>query len=46
MRRWLVVALIALILSGCSWDKFTKWLDQYEWERPDKTIHIVDFLLK
>jgi len=46
MRKWLVVALTVVMLSGCSWDKVKKWLDETEFERSDKTIRIVDFLLK
>ncbi len=46
MRKWLVVALMLLMLSGCSWDKVKKWFDETEWERSDQTIRIVDYLLR
>jgi hypothetical protein len=48
MKRLMLVLtlLAALLLSGCSWNKVMKWIDQMDWERDDQTIRIVDFFLK
>jgi hypothetical protein len=46
MKKWLLVAIALLALSGCSWSKVLKWIDQMEWERDDQTVRIVDFLIR
>ncbi len=37
MKKWLLVALTLAMLSGCSWNKVWKWIDEMEWERDDQT---------
>jgi len=46
MKKWMAIALLLLLLSGCSWDKYLKWFDKMDWERDDQTIRIVDFLVR
>ncbi|MEW6137649.1 MAG: lipoprotein [Thermodesulfobacteriota bacterium] len=46
MKKWLIIALALMFLSGCSFSKFWKWFDEMEWERDDETVKIVRFLLK
>ena len=46
MKKWLPVAIALLMLSGCSWNKVWKWIDQMEWERDDQTVRIVNFLIR
>ena len=46
MKKWLLIALTLVILSGCSWNKFWKWIDEMEYERDDKTVRIVDIFTK
>lgn len=46
MKRWILVALFVILLSGCSWDKVIKWIDEMDWERDDQTVHITDILVK
>jgi uncharacterized protein YcfL len=41
MKKWLLVALTLLLLSGCSLTKFWKWVDEMEWERDDQTIKVI-----
>ncbi|AFM24371.1 Prokaryotic membrane lipoprotein lipid attachment site [Desulfomonile tiedjei] len=46
MKKWLVLALALIMISGCSTKKIWKWIDEMEWERDDQTIRIMDFLPK
>jgi len=46
MKKWLLVVIALLMLSGCSWSKVWKWIDEMEWERDDQTVRIVDFLIR
>jgi hypothetical protein len=46
MKKWLLIALTLAILSGCSWNKVWKWIDEMEYERDDKTVRIVDIFIK
>jgi hypothetical protein len=41
-----LMLLVVLFLSGCSWSKLWKWFDEMDWERDDQTVHIVDFLIR
>jgi hypothetical protein len=46
MKKLLFLALVIVILPGCSWKTIGKWLDKMEWEKENETIRIVDFLVK
>jgi hypothetical protein len=46
MKKWVLMVIAVLIMSGCSWNKMWKWIDEMEWEREDQTIRIVDILMK
>jgi uncharacterized lipoprotein len=46
MKKWLLIALTLVILSGCSWNKVWKWFDEMEFERDDQTVRIVDIFTK
>jgi hypothetical protein len=46
MKKWLLTALILLFLSGCSFDRVWKWIDEMDFERDDQTINIVRFIVK
>ncbi len=46
MKKWLLIALTLVILSGCSWNKVWKWIDEMEFERDDQTVRIVDIFTK
>ena len=46
MKKWLILALALILISGCSFKKVWKWIDEMEWERDDQTVRIVDFLPK
>jgi len=46
MKKWLLVALIVLFLSGCAFDSVWKWIDEMDFERDDQTINIVRFIVK
>jgi len=46
MKKWLVIALALLFLSGCSLHKAWKWFDEMEWEKEDETCRVVDFFFR
>ncbi|HMK34367.1 MAG TPA: lipoprotein [Desulfomonilaceae bacterium] len=46
MKKWLAVLLTILMLSGCSFSKVWKWIDEMDWERDDQTVRIVDFFMR
>lgn len=46
MKKWVVLVLVAALVSGCSWQKVKKWLDEAEWEREDRTIRIIDLVVR
>ncbi|MGO9566530.1 MAG: lipoprotein [Desulfomonilaceae bacterium] len=46
MKKWLLIALILVILSGCSWNQVWKWIDEMDYERDDQTVRIVDIFIK
>lgn len=46
MKRLLLVGLVVLLISGCSFKRVWKWIEETDWEREDKTISIVDFLTR
>jgi hypothetical protein len=46
MKKCFLVAIAFLLLSGCSWSKAWKWIDEMDWERDDQTVRIVDFLIR
>jgi len=46
MRKWLLLLIAILLLSGCSFRQAWKWLDNMDWERDDQTIRIVHFLVR
>ncbi|MGO9122824.1 MAG: hypothetical protein ACLQPD_35045 [Desulfomonilaceae bacterium] len=46
MKKWLLVALTILFLSGCAFDSVWKWIDEMDFERDDQTINIVRFIVK
>jgi uncharacterized lipoprotein YajG len=46
MKKWLVMIVATLLITGCSFDRVQKWLDNMEWERDDQTIKIVDIFFK
>lgn len=46
MRKWLLLLIAILLLSGCSFRQVWKWWDNLEWERDDQTIRIVDLFIK
>jgi uncharacterized protein YcfL len=46
MRKWLLMVVATLLITGCSFDRVQKWLDNMEWERDDQTINIVDIFFK
>jgi len=46
MKKWLLVALAALLLSGCSFKQVWKWIEDADWEGDDQTIRIVHFLMR
>jgi hypothetical protein len=48
MKKILLVLmlLVCLLLSSCAWNKVWKWFDEMEWERDDRTVHIVDIFFK
>ncbi len=46
MKKLLLMILVTLMLSGCSWHKVKKWIDEMEWERDDQTVRVVDIFLR
>jgi hypothetical protein len=46
MKKLLIVVITLLALSGCSLSSFKKWFDSMDWEPEDKTIKIIDILIK
>jgi len=46
MKKWVVLVLLAVLISGCSWQKVKKWFEEADWERSDRTIHMVDTILR
>jgi hypothetical protein len=38
MKKWIVIGLLLLMISGCSWQKVYKWINEMEFEREDETI--------
>jgi hypothetical protein len=46
MKKWLIVLLALLMLSGCALNKVWKWIDEMDWERDDQTVHVTDFLIR
>jgi hypothetical protein len=46
MKKWIALALLVLLLSGCSFSRVWKFFDEMDYERDDKTIQIVHFLIK
>jgi len=46
MKKWLLVALILLLVSGCSFSKVWKWIDEMDWEPDDKTIKVIQILIR
>ena len=46
VKKWMLVIVLFLLLSGCSWTKVMKWFDDMELERDDQTIRIIDILVR
>jgi hypothetical protein len=46
MKRWMALAFLLLFLSGCSFSRIWKYIDEMEYERDDQTIRVVRFLMK
>ena len=46
MKKWLLVALAALLIAGCSLSKFWKWVDEMDWERDDQTIRVIRIFVR
>lgn len=46
MKKWLIVLITLLMLSGCSFTKAWKWFEEMEWERDDQTVRVVEFFLR
>ena len=41
MKKWLILSLALLFLSGCSFSRVRNWIEEMEWERDDETVSIV-----
>lgn len=41
-----MVSLACVMLSGCSVNKVWKWIDEMDWERDDRTIRVIDFIVR
>jgi uncharacterized protein YcfL len=46
MKKWLLIALTLLMLSGCAWNKVWKWINDMDYERDDQTVRIVDIFIR
>jgi hypothetical protein len=46
MKKWLLLVLVIVLMSGCSWRKAWEWIDKMEWERDDQTISIVNIFVR
>ncbi len=46
MKKWLLVFLTLVMLSGCSWNKVWKWIDEMDWERDDQTVRMTDIFMR
>jgi uncharacterized protein YcfL len=46
MKKWLIVLLALLMLSGCAFDKAWKWFNKMDWERDDQTVRVVHIFMK
>jgi hypothetical protein len=46
MKKWVVIVLLAVLLSGCSWQKVKKFFDETDWERSDRTIRVMDLIVR
>lgn len=46
MKKWLIIALCTLLLTGCSWNKILRWFENLEFEREDQTVRIVDIFFR
>ena len=46
MKKWVVLVLFTVLISGCSWQKVKKFFEEAEWERSDRTIRVVDMILR
>jgi len=43
MKKFFLMALVSLILAGCSLSKAWNWMDKMDWERDDQTVKVEDF---
>ena len=46
MKKWLLVFLTLVMLSGCSWTRSGKWIDEMDWERDDQTVRMTDIFMR
>ncbi|MDQ7782387.1 MAG: hypothetical protein RDU20_05900 [Desulfomonilaceae bacterium] len=46
MKKWLLIALTLLLMSGCSLTKMWRWIDEMDWERDDQTIRVMRILIR
>ncbi|MEJ2716231.1 MAG: hypothetical protein P8182_03700 [Deltaproteobacteria bacterium] len=46
VKKWMVILIVFLLLSGCSWNKVIKWFDEMEVERNDETIRVIDIFIR
>ena len=49
IRKWMAVVLVMVVIlaaSGCSFHKVRKWFEKLEWEKDDETVRIVDLFVK
>jgi hypothetical protein len=46
MKKLIALALLVLLLSGCSFSRVWKFFDEMDYERDDKTIQIVHLLIR
>lgn len=45
-KKWIVILLLLAALTGCSWQDVKKYLDKADWEPSDRTIGIVDLIIR